>query len=168
MYNYGTENHMETTLSTAAILIALLSLGVSAYMAWLDHPRLLTESKVFKHEETDEYSVLYVKAVNIGRRPIILRWLRGNYEENEQSGISVGDKGQVKLEEGEFHEERIGKFDGMMMYSGQFGEKDCQLIELFFEDSRGKRHPIKNSKENIAKLWASKHPLGIRTHSNAA
>jgi len=154
---------METTLSIFAIVISLISLGVSVFVVFRDRAKLKAECKVFKHDETDEYSHLYVKAVNEGRRPITLLYLMGIYSENEKSGYLL-ENGGAKLEEGDFREERIGKFDGMMIHTGRFGEKDCQLENLYFEDTAGNQYPVNGAKECISKLWGSKHPLGIRTH----
>ena len=154
---------METTLSIIAIAISFLSLGVSIFVVVRDRSNLTAECIVFKHDETDEYSHLYIKAVNEGRRPLTLLYLMGLYTENEKSGYLL-ENGGVKLEEGGYREERIGKFDGMMIHTGRYGEKDCQLVDLYFEDSAGKQYPVKNAKECLEKLWASKHPLGVRTH----
>jgi hypothetical protein len=87
----------------------------------------------------------------------------GIYTENEKSGYLL-ENGGIKLEEGSFREERIGKFDGMMIHTGNYGEKDCELIDLYFENTAGKQYPVQNAKTCIKKLWASKHPLGVRTH----
>jgi hypothetical protein len=154
---------METTLSIIAIGIALLSLGVSIFVVIRDRANFIAECKVFKHDETDEYSHLYIKAVNKGRRPITLLYLMGIYTENEKSGYLL-ENGGIKLEEGAYREERIGKFDGMMIHTGRYGEKDCELVDLYFEDTAGKQYTVQNVKECIKNLWASKHPLGVRTH----
>ena len=88
----------------------------------------------------------------------------GKYEENDISGYQLDNQG-IKLEENEFYETKIGKFDGMMMYMGQHGEKTSGLIDLYFEDSKGKRYIIKDAKQNIKKLRCSKHRFGVRSHS---
>ena len=136
---------MKNSLPIIAIVISIISLTVSVYLAWRDRASLKTKSNVYKHEETDEFSVIHVKAVNTGRRPIILRSLMGKYEEDDISGYQLDNQG-IKLEENEFYETRIGKFDGMMMYMGQHGEKTSGLIDLFFEDSKGKQYIIKDAK----------------------
>ncbi|MGO3344843.1 MAG: hypothetical protein ACTIM4_07880 [Marinomonas sp.] len=156
---------MNEILPILAIVISLLSLGVSLFVVMRDRGRLKAECCVYRHEETDEYSHLYIKAVNSGRRPLTLHYLMGNYTEGEKSGYLV-ENGGLKLEEGEFHEQRIGRFDGMMIHTGRFGEKDCELIDLYYIDTEGKKYKVKDSKKCISKLWASKHPLGIRTHHN--
>lgn len=111
---------METILSFSAVVISIVSLGVSIYVALRDRPKLKAECRVFKHDETDEYSHLYIKAVNEGRRPVTLLYLMGIYTENEKSGYLLENGGR-KLKENDFLEERIGKFDGMMIHTGRFG-----------------------------------------------
>ena len=151
-------------LSIIAISVSLVSLGVSIFVVRRDRSNLVAECTAFKHDETDEYSHLCIKAVNKGRRPVILLYLMGVYTEGEKSGYLLENDG-LKLEEGAYREERIGKFDGMMVHTGRYGEKNCQLRDLYLEDSAGRQYPIKDAKKSISQLWASKHPLGIRTHS---
>lgn len=61
---------MNEMLPVLAIVISLISLGVSMIVAARDRGRLKAECHVYKHGETDEYSHLYIKAVNAGRRPV--------------------------------------------------------------------------------------------------
>ncbi|MES9998510.1 MAG: hypothetical protein ABW125_03810 [Candidatus Thiodiazotropha lotti] len=157
---------METALSASAIIISLISLGVSVFVALRDRAKLNATCEVRKHDETGEYSHIYIKAVNVGRRPITLSYLMGIYTENEKAGYLL-ENGGAKLEEGAFLERCIGKFDGMMIHTGRFGEKDCELEDLYFEDSAGNQYPVNEAKECVTKLWKSKHPLGVRTHFNS-
>lgn len=154
---------MEIAISISAVIISLISLSVSILIVVRDKSKLKIICKAYKHDETDQYSHLFIKAVNEGRRPITLQYLMGIYTENEKSGYLLSNDGR-KVEEGGFLEERIGKFDGMMIHTGRFGEKDCELKDLYFEDTAGNQYPVKNAKECISKLWCSKHPLEIRTH----
>ena len=156
-------NNMENKLAFVAMIISFISLSVSIYLAWRDRANLKTHSQIYRHHETNESSALYVKAVNTGRRPITLRYMIGCYEEKSESFWEMED-GAVLLEEGCFYEDKIGKFDGEMINIGIHGNETLMLEDLFFEDTTGKRHSIKDAKHNIAKLLDSKHPLNIRTH----
>lgn len=155
---------MNQYLPIIAIVISIISLSVSIFLAWRDRGRLKASCVAYRHPETGEYSYLRVKAVNLGRRPVALRYLWGKYEGNIQSGYELSLKKSL-LNEGEFYEESIGKFDGMMMYTGDNCEIIGELIELFFEDTKGKKYKVKKSKEMVSKLWESKQPLGPKTHS---
>jgi len=88
----------------------------------------------------------------------------GNYEGGYSYGCTLGD-GLVKLNEGDFYEERIGKYDGMMIHIGEHGELNAMLVDLYVEDTKGKLYTVKNSKQNISKVLRSKHPLSVRTYS---
>jgi len=155
---------MNQYLPMIAILISIFSLSVSIFLAWRDRGRLKASCIAYTHQDTGEYSYLRVKAVNLGRRPIALRYLWGNYEGNNQSGYELSLQKSL-LNESEFYEESIGKFDGMMMFTGEHGELNEELIDLFFEDTKGKKYKVKKSKEMVSKLWGSIQPLGPKTHS---
>ncbi len=148
-----------SVLSIIAIAISLVSFGLSSYLTWRDRSRVRAESFVRQHERTGEFSSVFVTVTNAGRRPLILRRLRGAYEDGSQSGQQLSESG-IKLDEGAFHELEFGKFDGIMIN----GDEMSGLVDLFLEDSTGKRHKIKSSRKNIHLLRESKHPLGVRTH----
>jgi hypothetical protein len=118
---------------------------------------------VYRHEQTGEYSTLYFKVVNKGRRPIVLTLIEGIYENDHKSGeyIGYGDGG-IKLEEGDFYENRFGKYDGIMVCDPYDSGDYSDLVDLFIVDSVGNRRKIRDAKKNIKKLRSSKHPFGRR------
>ena len=152
---------LEIILSIAAILLATFSLILSIFVVFRDRSNLKAESKVFKHEESGEYYNLYLKATNEGRRPIVLVYLLGKYEEKKESYIYIDHKNNgKKLDECEFYENRIGKHDGEMCAFELTGDL-YELVDLLFIDSSGHKYKIKDSKKNIKLLRESNHSLGM-------
>lgn len=151
------------SIATAALLISILSLTLSLYGVSRDRAHLKTESHVFKNESTGEFSTVYVKAVNIGRRPVILTLIQGVYGKKHVSGVYVDceNKG-VLLNEGEFFEYRFGRFDGIMVYDPEEGGPFSDLEDLFLVDSAGKKYHVKEAKQNIKLVQESKHPFGSK------
>ena len=68
---------MEEILPIIAIVISAISLSVSMFLAIRDRGIVKTESMAYKNSSTEEYAVVYLKVVNVGRRPITLRYLWG-------------------------------------------------------------------------------------------
>ena len=155
---------MNIYLPIIAIIISVISLSVSIFLAWRDRARLKTSCNAYTHPDTGEYSYIKIMAVNCGRRPITLRYIWGKYLNNNEGGYELPLK-KTLLNEGDFFEKSIGKFDGMMMFIDDNSEAYEELIELFFEDTKGKKYKIKNSKEMILKVINSKQPFGPRTHT---
>ncbi len=153
----------ELAISITAIILAILSFGLSLYVVLRDRSNLITESQAYQHQESGEYYCLYFKVVNSGRRPIVLTMIEGVYEENHTCGefIDHENKG-IKLEEGEFYEHRFGKYDGIMVCDPLEQSEFFNIIDLRIVDSAGNKYGIKNAKENIRKITASKHPIGMR------
>jgi hypothetical protein len=153
----------ELAISIVAITLSILSFGLSFYVALRDRPRLKTESQAYRHQETGEYYSFYLKAVNSGRRPIVLTLIEGQHEGNHKCGTFIDYENRgVKLEEGEFYEYRFGKFDGIMVCDPHDQGDLFDLVDLSIVDSADKKYRVRNAKENIQLLRRSKHPMGIR------
>jgi len=148
-----------TAISIAALLTSIAGLALSSYIVWRDRARVLARSYAMSHEESGEYSSVLVKIANAGRRPVTLVYLWGIYEDQSRGGRRLADGGK-KLEEGEMHETQFGKFDGMMVN----GDDMSDLVDLFLEDSAGRRYKIKHARKNVAAVRKSQHPFGMRTH----
>ena len=144
-----------------ALFVSIISISISIYVAHRDRAKLKASCRAIRHYETDEYAYLDIKIANHGRRPAILRYLWGVYDNGSVAGEQID--GNVVLSEGLFYESKIGKYDGMMIHQDSDGGI-YNLVSLYFEDSVGKKYKVKRSKIEIAKLWASKHKLGVRTH----
>ena len=148
-----------TVLSIIALIVSVAGFGLSFYLTWRDRSNVRAESFARQHERTGEYSNVFVTVTNAGRRPVILRYLCGLYEDGSQSRQLLEEAG-LKLEEGEYHEVVFEKFDGIMIN----GDDMSGLVEIFLEDSVGKKHKVKGARKNIELVRKSKHPLGVQTH----
>jgi hypothetical protein len=143
-------------ISLVALGISALSLALSGYLAWRDRSRLKAHCQAMRNRETGEYSLIKVTATNIGRRPINLRFLWGRYGNGRTSGMEIDDGGRT-LQEGEFHEVSWGKFDGMMVFDI---DDTASIEDLYFEDSRGRHHKVKDARRQLHLLKESEHPFG--------
>jgi hypothetical protein len=148
-----------TVIAIIALVVSIASLGLSFYLVWRDRSRLQAESFARAHERTGEYSSVFITVTNAGRRQLTLCFLSGVYADGGQGSQRLSEGG-VKLQEGDFYELEFGKFDGIMVN----GDAMSELVDVFVEDSAGKRHKIKGSRKNVALVRQSKHPLGVRTH----
>lgn len=151
---------IELKISFVAIILAVCSFGLSLYVVLRDRPKLTTESRVYKHRETNEYNSLYFKVVNVGRRSIILTLIQGLYENSNTCGTYIDHENKgIKLEENEFYEYQFGKYDGIMICDPN-GNGECHdLIDLQVADSTNKKYKIKDAKKHIQRLRNSKHLL---------
>lgn len=151
---------IQLTLSIVAIVLSVCSFALSAYVAFRDRSRLKTESHAYLHEQTGEYYSFYFKAINAGRRPLVLTLIEGSYENNHKCGILINyeNKG-IRLAEGEFYEHQFEIHDGIMVCDPQRYGKFFNLVDLSVVDSASRKYRIKDAKENIQLLWASKHHL---------
>lgn len=151
------------SIATAALLVSILSLILSIYVVSRDRSRLKTESQAYINEETGEFSIINLKAVNTGRRPIILTAVQGVYEGKHRASsfIDYEDKGHP-LNENEIYEYRLRKFDGMTVCDPDDSGTYYDLRDLYFIDSTGRRYHIKGAKKNVKLLKESKHPFGVR------
>ena len=151
------------SIATAALLISILSLILSLYAVSKDRSRLKTESHAYRSQQTGEFSSMYIKAVNSGRRPVIITLVQGVYEGSHQSNVYTDyeNKGII-LNEGEFFEYRFGKYDGIMECDPEEQGDFFNLEDLFLVDSTGKKYHVKDAKKNIQLIKSSKHPLGVK------
>ena len=146
-------------ISLVALAVSIASLCLGLYLAWRDRAQMKVSSFAREHDHTSEYSSIFITATNRGRRPVVLRWLGGVYADGSTGRQGIAEDG-VKLQEGEFYETEFGKFDGIMVN----GDDMSPLVDVFLEDSAGRRHKIDGSRANIKLVSESKHPLGVRTH----
>jgi hypothetical protein len=133
-----------TILSLIAVTISLGSAGISLWSLLRDRPHLQLRSNF-----ADEFGLqITFKAVNKGRRPVVLRLFGGDYENSEWSGICLGEhEGGLRLGEKDFFEKII--------YAGGDMCKDLEgnsLIRVWIEDSTGRRYYFKKSAEQVERL----------------
>ena len=141
-------------LSTIAILISCISLAWSIYIGYRDRGNIKATSKIY-YIELASYSEkpskkipnLKIKAVNCGRRPVILSMFGADYS-NGSWGRSYIEKEVGHLAENEIYEKTFNAGDSDTMSPD--GE---EAVDFWFEDTLGRRYKVKNAKENLKKLW---------------
>ncbi len=134
-------------LSVCAISISLISLVWSIHIGRRDRGKLRATSRLYFNGPDSDVQHLEIKAVNHGRRPIILRILGSDFSDGSREGIYL-KKGGLRLGENEEFEKTIRAGDSYSM--SHEGE---EAIDLWFEDTLGRCYRVKNAKENLEKLW---------------
>jgi hypothetical protein len=136
-----------TILSLIAVLISLGSAGISLWSLLRDRPRLQLHSHLAPANEYGPGQITF-KAVNKGRKPVVLRLFGGDYEGEALLGTYLGEKGAgLRLGESDFFEKTIMADNSMCMdLEGNF------LIRVWVEDSTGRRYYFKKSTEQVKSL----------------
>ena len=138
-------------IASLALFVSIISLGFSAHFGLRDRGKLKATSRFYAASEYGPAKIVVI-LINTGRRPINLRLLGGSDKDGRWSGQFFGDyKEDFYLNEHGRHEVTMNRED-----LGAFNQDDIIQYEvLWVEDSLGNKHPVKDSKENIAKVWAS-------------
>ena len=140
--------------ATVALVISGLSFVVSFWIAFRDRSRLHLKSKFIENHPEYGPDQIWFKATNKGRRPIYIRMVGGNLRTHGWVGTHIGETDfGLKLEEGQFYEAYWRKSD--IFADGP--DFDDEYVDIWLEDSHGKRHKVPNSKKYIQKLKASNH-----------
>jgi len=134
-------------LSISAIIIAFISLFWSIYLGYRDRGSIKATSKISYSGPDSKYFHLQVKAVNCGRRPVILSMFGKDYSDGSWGGSYIEEK-EGRLAENEKYEITIRAGDSDTMSPD--GE---EAVDFWFEDTLGRRYKVKNAKENLKKLW---------------
>ncbi|MBI2286988.1 MAG: hypothetical protein HYU79_06050 [Nitrosomonadales bacterium] len=136
-------------LSSAALFVSVVSLGVSIFYSQKDQMRLKAESKYFSGHPDYDRPHLNIRVINHGRRIAILRLFGGNTADGGWQGTVIGDqKRGLYLNEHEFYETKFYIED----IEATSPDSESEFVELWFEDSLGRRHKVKNSKKHIQHL----------------
>jgi len=133
-------------LSAGAILISISSLTWSIHIGRRDRGKLKATSKFYQPAPGYGSPYLKVKAVNHGRRPVILTMLGSDFSDGSSSTMVLKNHA-LRLGENEAYEEDLRVADGCTMT-----EEGEEAIDLWFEDTLGRRHKVENAKENLRKL----------------
>ena len=136
--------------SGAAVLISLLSLCWAIHIGNRDRGKLLAQSKIYKQSNFYETmpDVLYIKlkAVNCGRRSIILTMLWRHYDDKAVVGSVLG---AIRLGENEQFERDLQDND---IVNVDDDGNVRNLINLFFEDTLGSSYPVKNARKHLKQI----------------
>lgn len=142
---------METSdwIAISALVVAVISLGVSLWAKFVDRVRVKTSLEYLPANEYKEEPELVVKIVNAGRRPAIIRSLGGDLEEGGSCETYLGEKEHgLRLTENAFSEHRITRRDIYVIAENL----DTRYLNLWFQDSLGRRHKVKGSDAAIERL----------------
>jgi len=134
-------------LSIFAILISCISLVWTIYVGYRDRGNIKATSKISYSGPDSKYFHLQVKAVNYGRRAVILSMFGVDYSDGSWGGSYIEEK-EGRLAENEKYEITIRAGDSNTM------SPDGEIaVDFWFEDTLGRRYKVKNAKENLKKLW---------------
>lgn len=141
--------NMSEVLSVVAIGISLASLGWQIRTWSADRTKTSTRSRFYSGDEDREPGLLVAIAVD-GPRPIVVRWLCMKREDGTWSGTSVGEGKGIRLSNGDHYEETLRGND---LYSQDWETHEyLAAVDFYFEDSLGRKHFIKDCRENLQKL----------------
>lgn len=137
-------------VSTFALIIAFISLLITFDIRFQDRPRLKISAR-FILESDHGPNRVKISMVNLGRRPVIIKFLGGTTENgNPWREFIESDKGGLRLGENEAYEYTIEKNDTVITFFD-----DVQFYEsLWVQDSTGRRYYIPKSQELIRRLWS--------------
>lgn len=140
---------MSIVISIIALVVSISSLSLSAYLAFRDRGRIRTKSTYYPAHE-DRGAILRIEAVNIGRRPVILTLFGGLYENSHWNGVYIGETHiGHRLGENEKFTEDIDIRHHML-----FDDKmESAVSEFWFEDTQGRRYPVKDSKKHLKRFF---------------
>lgn len=141
--------NVSVAISVAALLVSIASLAISVHFKRKEEAKIRASSQLFVGDEDHEPAIV-VTAVNVGRRPAILRMLVGVGADKQWSGLMLGDDHQgIRLEENERFEKQQKASDLGVSHE----EAEFEFTELYFEDSLGKRWTIRDSERHIKEFW---------------
>jgi len=140
------------------ILFSALAVGISAihlivYIIYKcnEKAKIRAESKLYNADTETPW--LNVKVVNVGKRSALICLVGGKTDDGAWSAHTVDNEGKgVWLKPNEKHEIDFKRNDLFCM--DMETRKDIGYLSLWIEDSRGVRHPVKDSVKNIKELLA--------------
>jgi len=138
--------------ATIALTISGLSFIVSFWAVFRDRSWLNIKSRFIKNHPEYGPDRIWFKATNNGKRPIYIRTIGGSLSTHGWMGTHIGETDfGFKLEEGQFYE-AYWKLSDIYADGPDFED---EYVDIWLEDSHGKRHKVPRSKKYIQKLKAS-------------
>jgi hypothetical protein len=114
-------------IAALALIVSLLSFGISLYFGLRDRVHLRAISKLYNLSGEFGPAYIEVKVVNRGRRPAILTMFGGELDNGGYIGTYLGEKGRgIRLEENEYHISR--KCRSQTLSSLMLLKKKCTSI----------------------------------------
>ncbi len=141
-------------LAVTALGLGLINLGHTIYVARRDNEKLVTRSHLIKPYMRDgrkHSRGLIVKAANKGRRPIILTSLSAVYDDGSEMGLALNNPDGLTLNEKQHYSDTLDDMSWVIQNTDEDGVRSAE--NLFFEDTLGTKHYVKNAKKNLAAYW---------------
>jgi hypothetical protein len=143
--------NISVAISLGALVVSIASMAITIHFNLKENAKLKTLSTLF-HGDAESEPTLVVAAVNVGRRPTVIRMLVGMDDSKAWSGVSLGQDHQgVRLGENERFERMLKNSDLGFFWD----EEAIEFTVLCFEDSIGRRHPIADSRKHIREFWVA-------------
>ncbi len=135
-------------IASLALVVSVLSAGVTFYFHFRDRPELLLKSTFTSGYDPGTERIV-ISIVNAGRRPAILRMWAGVDAAGHWVGSYFGgERAGLRLGESEHFEFSLSKHE----LWASTPDAEVKFLDIWVEDSLGKRHQVKDSKINIARL----------------
>ena len=133
--------------SLVALVVSIISLAVSLYATQLDRFKLKATSTLYLPNEYNDEGHIEVRIVNHGRRVAVMTMFGGDTEVGGYSATHLVAKG-LHLAENEFHKLTLTKPEALCVGP----EYETEYVSLWFEDSHGRRHQVKDSRKHLEQL----------------
>lgn len=135
-------------LSIVALTVSIASLGWAIYIGSRDRGRLKAYCKAYGDTASGGITHLEIRAVNHGRRPIILTMLVHSLSGGSWSGDHIEN---IRLCENEIHKIKLTYEDLYHFYPDEM-EDEQMTVDLYLEDTLCRRFKVKDAKKNIRML----------------
>jgi hypothetical protein len=157
MKNFITDNkdNITTGVALAAFVLSIFNSIHSFIVARRDRENLKTELHLFKAYERDGRKYprsITIKAVNSGRRALILTVLGADYDNGTQGGTMLNHPNGITLNEKEQYSADFADVSNLLCNVDDDGESRC-ADNLWFEDTLGTKFYVKGAKKRLKAFW---------------
>jgi hypothetical protein len=141
--------NISIAISLGALVVSVASIAITVHFNLKESAKVKAFSIIFLGSAEDVPTIRVV-AINVGRRPTIIRALVGMDDHKNWAGVNLGEDHQgIRLGENERFEKLLKNSDLGFFWD----EETIEFTELYFEDSVGRRHRITNSRTHIREFW---------------
>ena len=139
----------DIVISYVALAVSVFSVATSFYFGLRDRMKVGAYCTYYPAHPDYDRANLKIRAVNRGRRVAVLTLFGGDTTDGNWQGEGLGERGAgLHLAEHEFYEREFYREDVEAISP----DRESEFFELWFEDSLGRRHRVKGSKDGIRKL----------------
>ena len=130
-------------MALAGLLVSILAIWVGIRLYQKDRGRLRARAVLNYGDPSEGHRpVLEIKAVNIGRRPILLDWLLLDFETTGRHGTQLADTVPLKLDEGETIERTLHPTDPCL-----FDDANDYAKDIHISDTLEQAYPVKHARK---------------------